>query len=434
MHRRFCFLALLTLATLAIALVPGRFMAEAQSNVCVNVENRVAADVGRNCSDLAPSEACYGYSEVSSLLLDGVTSSPLSEPGDTVPLAETLLLESSGLDLQNDLWGAAPMHVQGDIPMALPGRGLTMTTFGQVTVGNGVLAEDSGGAYLYPEEALAVKTSGAATLYDEADSASEVAGTADADTELLADAISSDGAWVRVYHEWEGRFARRAYAWVNVSVLETFDASLLPVMVTDPASRMLTNEESLTPMQSFYFLGSDEDSACMPTPAGMVMVQSPKNYETRFMVNGAPVMIASTVVFTIVEPNRMEMVVLSGMAVLCEGTPNEFVVPQGFAVNLPLSVEDIEIGGTVFSGAVGCDWNNLRLLTQTEIEAYSMLENVPDNIINEEVQLPTVICPSGVGNPVCSIVVTDATLLATYQRLCADNIITAPVCARIRGL
>jgi hypothetical protein len=287
-------------------------------------------------------------------------------------------------------------------------------------LGNDVLPDE---AFVYPKTPLALVTATRTTLYAEPDATSAAAGTVESGQTLQADGISADGNWVRVAFDSEGRYGTIPFAWVSLESVEDTDVRELAVH----------EAENYTPMQRFVFKNTTQEDACRPTPAAMVMVQSPDETETRFVVNGADVLIASTVVFTIRQPNIMELRVLAGTAAVCVGTPNEFAIPEGFAIEIPLSMTK-NIGDQTFAATNLCGWTNLRLMLEDEIRGFSILEAFLDNILNVLVRLPRIDCPSGVGQPICSVVIQNPIRLERIRRLCASGIITPAICARIRGL
>jgi hypothetical protein len=120
---------------------------------------------------------------------------------------------------------------------------------------------------------------------------------------------------------------------------------------------------------------------------------------------------------------------------VCRGTPNEIVIPEGFVIDLPLiTPADVQIANRTFFRASGCGWTNLRLLTPSEIDDTRLLEDVPNNILNDDLELPTIVCASGVGGPICEVEIGDADSLAAIAQLCSEGRIEPVICDLIRGL
>ncbi|MCA9902278.1 MAG: hypothetical protein KC547_00360 [Anaerolineae bacterium] len=395
----------------------------AQVDLCPSYTSRVVSDVASHCASMGPDEVCNGNSNVQTLV-DG-NSDPLddsTELGTTSWLAGTLIVDTSPLDLNEQIYGVAPMRVRANLPVGHPGRDLVLMPIGGVEIGNGVPFDE---ALLLPteEESLSVVTATTATLYAEASASSPVVGTVPAGTSLIADGTTPDQDWLRVYFEYPGDYGTVATAWINQSVLRNVNTDLLPFVAAD----------SLTPMQKFYFNNTFESPLCPGAPSGSILVQAPKDVETDLVVNDADVLITSSVSFNIREPNTMELRVLDGMAVLCRNTPNEIIVPEGFAIDLPLNLpKDVEIADRLFSSSDFCAWQNLRLMTIAELGNLTLLEQLRTNVLNQSVTLPNIICPSAVGPSACVVTIDDQVTRDSIRELCDNGSISEQVCELVR--
>ncbi|MBE0690638.1 MAG: SH3 domain-containing protein [Anaerolineae bacterium] len=370
-------------------------------------------------------EVCYGFESVQTIVdghSDGIDET--TELGTTDWLAGTLIIDTSPLDLASQSYGVAPIRVRANLPVGHPDRDLVMIPMGGIELGNGVPYEE---ALLLPseEEALEIVTATTATLYEQPSTSSPIAGTVPAGTIFIADGTTLAQDWLRVYFEYPGEYDTKVTAWINRSALQDVDTDLLP----------FASNGNLTPMQKFYFNNTFGASPCPGTPAAALLMQAPKGVGTQFIVNDAEIEITSSVSLNIREPNIMELRVLDGFAVLCPNTPNEIIVPEGFAIELPLTTPpDVQIADRLFhsSSSESCDWQNLRLMTNTELEDLSLLENLRTNVLNQPVTLPNIVCPSAVGPAQCVVTIDDADTRDTVQELCDDGSISEQVCELVR--
>lgn len=415
------FMSCLLLMTLVLAAPRQTY---AQVDLCPSFSSRVVSEVARQCASMGADEVCRGFNNVQTTV-DGnrdavYTTGELTTIGR---LVDTMVVSTSPLDLTSQSYGVAPMRVRANLPVGLPGRDLIVMPLGGVEIGNGVPLE---GALLLPNDAdaLEVTTATTATLYEAASASSPVAGTVPVGTKLIADGITSDQDWFRVYFEYPGDYATRASAWINRSALQNVNTDLLPHI----------GEDSLTPMQKFYYNNIFNASSCPGTPAGAILVQSPKGIETEFIVNDANVLIASSISLSIRPPNIMELRVLDGLAVLCRNTPDEIILPEGFAIELPLGTPpDVEIANRLFSGSPDlCSWENLRLMSNAELGNLSLLEQLRSNVLNVPVTLPNIICPSAIGPSPCVVTFDDQATRDSIRELCDNGSISEQVCELVR--
>jgi hypothetical protein len=170
----------------------------------------------------------------------------------------------------------------------------------------------------------------------------------------------------------------------------------------------------------------------------MLYVQGPAGIETDFTVNGAHIRMSSSVMLRLLPPgNILELIALSGIVTLDPDSPAPMIVPAGFVTRICLTEprnlglynreNDREIGPA-------CVWSTPVQMNQTQLAAIRMLETIPANIMNDPLQLPRLICPSGVGEPVCQVIIDDATLLQDLRQLCSQGILPPFICLAISGL
>ncbi len=392
------------------------------SATCERFTGSVVSEVGSQCAEILADEVCYGFGDVETIT--SAPSLPLTTPGQTTYLRDTQIVDTSPLDVTARTYGIAPLRVRANLPVGHPGRDLVMLPLGNVEIGNGVDASQA--LTLSQSERVAqVTTAGQTTLYRTPSALGQVAGVVGAGTVLLADAFDVTNQWLRVYYEYDGDYDTRSVAWLSRTAIRPVNALTLPRIRTG----------AFTPMQRFFFKNGFAPTPCPGAPNGMLLLQVPQSLETEFFVNDADVLMTGAIALQLRQPATMELRVLDGLAVVCRGTPNEIIIPEGFSIDLPLIVPaDVRIADRTFFRAGGCGWTNLRLLTPSEVEGMALLEGLPNNILNDDLSLPTIVCASGVGGPICEIEIDDAASLAAIARLCRDERVEPVVCDLVRGL
>ncbi len=417
-------IALIVFIILAAGVQPGQAQ-DASTNECTRLVQNALSQLGNNCGDLGQNRACYGFRSVQSQLEAGTDAQPLSQPADQVNLTSVAVIDASAFNLSSGAWGIGVIKTAANLPVALRGQNLILIPLGDVEVENGVEPAE---ALLLPEISLPVAVGAATELFLEPTANSEVVGQV-AGTTLDADGISPDRKWLRVYFEHEREYSIRATAWIGIEGLEpTPDTSGLPVIHPD----------SLTPMQKFYLRNAFTTPDCKLVPPPVLLVQGPEGIETDFIANGAKIRISSTITLRLLPPgNLMELAVLSGIATLNPDTSNPIIVPAGFATSICLSEErNLGIDGEPNDREViaGCSWGALRMLRQDELLGLSSLQNIPSSVLNYRFRLPVLVCPSGVGRPICKIMIDNPKLIETLRRLCALKWLPDAVCPFIGGL
>lgn len=88
--------------------------------------------VNQNCADMSPNQACYGRGGVDLTPAEGVDGFRFGKPGDIVALADLQSLKLSPMDLINNSWGVALIHLQADVADAGPEQSITFVLFGDV--------------------------------------------------------------------------------------------------------------------------------------------------------------------------------------------------------------------------------------------------------------------------------------------------------------
>jgi hypothetical protein len=426
-----------------LLVTPTVVLGQNTEELCRAFINRAFGDLGNNCANLASDEACYGFGndgEVSSTFyVDGeaqvVQDGTFNEAADRVALldedasstVESIETQAFALDTDGDgddesQWGLAMLEVPANLPAQQSNNTAVYLLFGGARIENAVMPED---AVKRAEEPVSVTANDGASLYSSPeglgyDVPSEVVGTSSGGLE--ADAVSPDGEWARVFFSYERRFGERTTAWVQVSDLadsEGLDA--LPVM----------GPESYTPMQSLFMSNDFSRPECSQVPAPGFLVQGPDAIETDFVLNNMPVTVTSTVYFRQLSSSRLQVFALSGITLLFPDSDNESILPEGFTQVLCLgAAASLGIDGEANDLAIdpNCPEGGPRQLTAEELADLFGFTLIPSNLLNYAIVLPSLVCPSGVGAPVCITLPVKAA--ARIRALCAAGIIPPAVCAK----
>lgn len=329
----------------------------AQDTTCSALVQQALTDVGTNCGDLGRNTACYGYNRVEATFTEAVAEDFFSKPSDQSTLATLQTVQTAPLDVDLDQWGVAVLSVQANIPNTLPGQAVKFILLGDTQIENAVSPEDAFQAAASP---LPVTATVAANVRSRPTTSANVIGSIPAGAALAADAISPDKAWVRVtYNE-------TAPGWISLQVVNVDgDLSTLPEY----------SQDSRTPMQAFYFHTGADGLNCTEAPS-LLMVQGPEHVTVDITANGADIRISSTILLqTDPETGTMHIAVGSG-----EAKVGGVIVPAGFTVDAPLTDDGNEVNGPLM---------NLRPLTTDELEQYQTIENLPGDLLNYRVELPT---------------------------------------------
>lgn len=376
---------LLFLIPLLVALAPS----VAQDNSCSLLVEQALSNLGQNCDALDRNSACYGFNRLSTTFNEAQSDDFFSKVSDRTPLNIVDTITSAPLDLTNSTWGVAVMKVQANVPNSLPGQAVTFVLLGDTQVRNDVSPSEA----FTPADAVEVISIGNVNIRSAPTTRANVIGSVQNATVLLADGRSADGEWLRVLFD-------EAPAWVNINLVNTPDAADgLPVVT----------EELRTPMQAFYVTTGVGSTKCNEAP-DVLMIQGPDSMKVDLTINGADVQIGSTVVIRSLPAsfddirNNPELVKLFGALLEGQDLPGDFqcnvsqlIVIDGQAdingetLTLPtgFSAQSIDCGGSDRTSSFRTPWGGSRPLTQEELDELKTLEDLPPELLNYPVRLPT---------------------------------------------
>ena len=253
--------------------------ADAQVDSCPALIAQALASVGNTCGSLARNSACYGYHDVIASFSDATSSSSFTQPSDRVGLTTLKTINTSPMNTALAKWGIALMSLQANLPDSLPGQNTVFMLLGDTQVENAVAPDQAftGGAV------VTVTTSAPASLFYEPYTSDSPLREIPANVPLTADAVTPDGAWVRVIFN-------NLPGWVMRASLATADAlATLPVITA----------QTRTPMQAFYLRTGITGTDCTQAP-DLLIVQGPQNLMVDISVDGADIRLGSTIALRIV--------------------------------------------------------------------------------------------------------------------------------------
>jgi len=376
------------LITVLLLLTAFGASAQAGLDTCpVFIENALL-QLGSNCADMARNSVCYGYNRVDASFASPVADDFFAIPSDRADLIELSTIQTAPLVIEDDRWGIAVMNVQANVPNTLPGTAVTFLLMGDASLTNAVTPQNA----VIPVDPVPVRVLGnqRVNLRSGPNATFNVVGLAEPNTILQADGINPNGDWLRVALE-------VGYGWIARQLVggETAALATLPVVT----------EESLAPMQAFYFSTGVGTSRCIEAPE-MLVIQGPQEVRVDLTINGTKVNLGSTLVFT---GERADLGTLRAFDVQPSQLPNVTLPDETECIHTRLFVLDGDaqldgLSGGVplghFTQIVSClgdgsvfepitEWDAPVRLTQNQLELFSVLESVPPNLLRYPIVLPT---------------------------------------------
>ncbi|MBN8618539.1 MAG: SH3 domain-containing protein [Anaerolineae bacterium] len=348
--RRFPKVLTIFVGLLLLVILPQ--VAAQDTETCSALVQQALEEIGPNCADLPRNSACYGYNNVGATFFEPVADDFFTKPSDQSQITEIESLQTAPLDEEANVWGVAVMSIQANIPDTLPGQAVRFILLGDVAIDNDV--DPTTVAEIVDPIPVSVLTN--ANIRSGPTRNSNVVGGARVGSELVADGINNAGDWVRV------TFGDAAVGWISRELVSAQgDLDTLPVVDAVPR----------TPMQAFHLRTGLGETTCEEA-ASLLVVQGPQNVKIDITVNGVDVQLGSTVFFQTTE-NSLKLGTLDGSARI-----GNFVIPAGYVAEAPLDEE----------GNVDGSFGQFRNLTQSELDALQILENISPDVLNYAVNVP----------------------------------------------
>ncbi len=422
MSIRYCILVVTLLLT-ATFMPESGYAQDKDDDTCPDMVQSVLTQLGNNCANLDRNHACYGTENVEITYFEDFEGEETAVSSDELmtrtDLSEIQSIRTGTDDAESDTWNAAIINIQGNLPHNVASAPV-FVLIGDLELISNVAPEE---ALILTGRTLTVNVPGDIDLLSAPNVpgfASEVIYTAPSNSILLVDGISSDGQWLRIPFQLE----RRAFLWGNREALMLPIEHFQEMPIIDHASR--------GPMQSFTLLPGTDASECSEFIPPLVYIQGPNGIEFDLTINSFDIHFASSVVLSFVpDPSSpsgfsLRILVTSGIITLYPGTPNEMLVPPGFAIQAPLGFDDD--GNPIIAGI----FTDPSPVGSAELEALSILEGLPGNLLNIPPYIPTVIVPSGVGQPIPIYGFDDPeSALASVREMCANGDLPDDTCAAL---
>jgi hypothetical protein len=379
--------------------------------------------VAHNCAIPERSSTCYGFGDVTALNVFDAPIADFSQPADHADLLNLQEVQTAPLNLTQGEWGVAVTNIQANLPIGMPGQGGVLISIGDVRLENGVPAEE---ALILPESALPLTTTANAEIYNAPPNfgrAQAVVGATASGTTLQADGLSPDREWARVFFTSKTSLGNSASAWVNLSAFpQNVDVSSLPTITP----------ESLTPMQKFYLLNGTEPSPCAQAAPSLLYVQGPEEIELDFIVNDWPIRVTSTALIRVLPPgNIMQVIAISGIVIVDPDGPEPVVLTPGFFTLIAFNdLQDLGVDGRAndLARRSGARWSAAALMNPSELALLgaALNDNIPRNLLYYDVDVPILVCASGVGSPLCEVLQPASS--ARIAALCALGLLPPQLC------
>jgi len=271
---------------------PGAPNTPGSDSQCSALLNAALESTDAECSDTTRNQACYGHVlNLVSPRPDLIESLVFEARGDKANLQDIASMELSPIDLVEERWGVVLMQVQANLPDSLPGQNVTFILFGDVQFENavGTPIEIQAGVL----SAANVRVAPGATRPVLASLAAGDVVTANGKTMTATGEL-----WVRVNHNPE----REIYGWVRSDLLDVALDGLPDVQASD---------QTVNPMQAFYFKTGVGQPQCVEAPMDGILIQTPKGVgKVDFKVNGMDVALGSTGYLTAPEGENLSCLYL----------------------------------------------------------------------------------------------------------------------------
>ncbi len=419
MHARRWLTLVLIFSVLGV--LSASFAASAQEiPTCPALVNTALNQLGTNCANLERNQSCYGYPDIQHTAFEpGVPVDFYSQPGDRSELTITEAIQTGPLNTPTSEWGVNVMNVEANIPNALPGKGVVYIQTGGVEVENGVEPGEAVGLV----DGISVSTVSQTDLLtwpapSITGHASDTILNIPSGAALSVDAVSPSGDFVRVVYQ-------NRVGWVSTSALASgADFSGLPTIGPD----------DMTPMEDFYFRVGVGGVPCVDAPS-LLFVQTPTNVPADLRVFDTPFRINGSVIYRSLPPgdqlgNRIEIIVLAGIAIIDPDTDAQIIIPPGFRSSVSLCPEFVSLGieGDADEKAVCGSWSQPTPLTQAELDELSVVTKFPSNIVNTPVSIPVIVQASGEGVAASTLTFPNQAALDQARAACLSGQLTGDIC------
>src|SRR5687767_9570357 len=95
----------IVICLLVVVITPDRMSGQkiTSSTTCEAITRTAVAQIGSNCAGLERNHSCYGYPPVTATSVDEAPNLTFSQPGQQIPLTNIKLIQTSSLDLTENV-------------------------------------------------------------------------------------------------------------------------------------------------------------------------------------------------------------------------------------------------------------------------------------------------------------------------------------------
>lgn len=365
-HRYYLISSVFVLALLLTWVVAPVGAQGGEGETCQQFVSRVMSELGTNCANQDGNTVCYGFNDVTGMVIEGEVEPDdfFDEVGYRFPLDQLARVSGSPFDFENKTWGVSVLKVLA-----------------------------------YP------------VMDEEADTAS-----------MTEEPIEPKEIVIFMIGD------------------VTLENDVLPTY--DDEGNLVVDAETPGPMQVNFLRNGHTTPACEEAIPPMLLVQGPEDATVDITINGMVIRLnatdpdsqltpfGTTVALNVLPTEEdMEISTLFGLATLAPGTPEERLVPPGFSSIACLALpEDLGLDGESNDQLVSCPASEPDPLTADFLDILQLLEELPDNVLNFQIQIPVIVGGSGVGGPVNIIVFDSQGAVQLAQAACDAGLLPQAVC------
>lgn len=290
----------------------------ASAQDCPVIVQTALETAGNACADMGRNQACYGNVQLTATGRGDTFT--FSQVGDMENVANIQSLALSALNEDGGTWGVAMMNVQARLPDTLPGQGVRVLLFGDVTLENAVTQAAELPVYANANTRLRSSPSSANDF--------NILAGVPAGTEMIANGRIESGEWLRVTLPAQ---SGTILGWIAALVVDgDAERMTLPVVAID--------EPLYDPMQAFYLSTGIGAVNCAQLPPDGIVIQTPEGAgNVEFLVNGVKINLGSTAFLQTMD-NTLSVAVIEGKGIVSAAGAVQFV-PPGTQTTVELSVD-----------------------------------------------------------------------------------------------
>ena len=287
------------------------------ADTCATLVDSALKVTDQLCGATSLNQACYGHNQLEVEPQAGFGPFHFSHAGDKIDVMGLRSLRVSALDPTNGDWGVALMHVQANLPNAVPGQNVTFLILGDVQVKNTVTG-------IVPEEVTVAALSNV-NVREAPDLDSFVSGTLSTGQSVTARGRLADGSWLYI-----DRPDQNGAGWVyGPSMSNAADIQKLSIVDPDTAF--------YGPMQAFYLqTGEDDNPQCAEAPENGLIIQTSEGVaQVSLWINEVKIRLGSTAFIQAERNKTMTITMLEGTSHV-EAKGVEMSASVGSQLSVPL--------------------------------------------------------------------------------------------------